>query len=76
MNSTTWYSLTPTQVSRLVDILDHELVQNLCVINNWYAQFVPGVRYDIIRQQAISARQLDQLRKLCAVTGQTWQVVL
>jgi hypothetical protein len=76
MNSTTWYPLTPTQVSLLVDILDHELVQNLCEINDWYAQFVPGVRYDIIRRHSASARQLDQLHKLCAITGQTWRVVI
>lgn len=72
----TWTPLTPSQVELLCEILDNELVDNLCETNAWYSQFVPSIRYDLRRKHIVSENQLYQLKKLAATTKQNWRILL
>jgi hypothetical protein len=74
--TTYWFELNATQKEYLLELLnqiiDSELVRN----NQWYNDFVIGVRYDLLIKGCLSENQLYQIKKLCSLTRHAWRLVI
>lgn len=71
-----WYNLDSNQTRYLVDILDNPQVLESISQNDWYINFVHSIRYDIIKKQCISEKQLYHIKKLSAVNEISWRLVI
>ena len=67
-----WYELNYYQIDTLIEILDDPLLLESITENDWYINFVKGIRYDIIRKKCISEKQLYQIKKLAAFNKIPW----
>lgn len=68
-------SLTSYQITYLMSILNDERLDIVMESNPWYAQFIPSMRFDIVKKGYVSHKQMYQIEKLARLLDIQWRVI-
>jgi hypothetical protein len=69
-----WYQLNYYQKNYISDALRSEVVQEYIKTNEWYTKFTRDILYDVETLGKISEKQLNQIRKICELSGIKWRL--
>ena len=65
--------LNKHQVKYLVDVLDDPTIVDIQESNDWYAQFIPSIQFDLVRKSYVTEKQLFQIEKLAKLAKLPWR---
>ena len=65
--------LNNNQIHYLIEVIENPIIQEICENNAWYAQFIPSMRFDLIRKAYITEKQLYQIEKVAKIANIPWR---